>query len=299
MLVSTILTFGALVGIGAMLRAAGLLRHEDARPLNAVIIYAGLPAFVFNAVHGARLESALWRVVMVSWITFCFSLAVALLARRLLSLEPKRAGGFLLAASLGNTGYVGYPLTAALLGAAALPAAVFFDVFGTVFALVLVGLPLAARLGDRGERYPHPVRELLTFPAVIALGVGLLLRPVVLPEAVSNGLGLLASMVAPLIMLSVGLSLRPKAVAQTAAPLAVLAGVKLVVAPLVALAVGSWALSGPSMQVSVLEAGMPAMMLTYVVGERFGLDTEFIASAIFVTTLASALTVPLLQAVAF
>ena len=58
-------------------------------------------------------------------------------------------------------------------------------------------------------------------------------------------------------------------------------------------------MSGQVQTAVVLEAGMPSMMLTLVVGERFGLDTDFIASAIFVTTAASALTLPLVQFVAF
>lgn len=298
-LASTILTFSAIVGVGALLRGSGLLSAADARPLNVVIIYAGLPAFVFNAVHTADLGPSLWRIVLISWVVFAVVLALAVLAQRILRLEPARAGGFLIAASLGNTGYLGYPLTAAFLGAAVVPGAVFSDVFGTIVALVLVGLPIAARFGEHEERYPHPVREFLTFPAVIALVVGLAARPVTLPGMVSNGLEMLATMVAPLIMLSVGLSLRPRSIARSAVPLAVLAAVKLLAAPLLALGVGSLVLAGSPLQVAVLEAGMPSMMLTYVVGERFGLDTEFIASAIFVTTVLSAITVPLMQSVAF
>ena len=53
-----------------------------------------------------------------------------------------------------------------------------------------------------------------------------------------------------------------------------------------------------SLRLVVLQAGMPAMMLTLVVGARFELDTDFIASAIFVTTVASALSIPLMQALA-
>ncbi len=298
-LVSTILTFVAIVGVGAALRASGLLSSSDARPLNTVIIYVGLPAFVFEAVHGAAIGADVWRVVGVAWAVFAATFALAFLAEKALRLPRERAGGFLIAASLGNTGYLGYPLTAALLGAAAVPQAVFSDVFGTVFALVLVGLPVAARFGNHGEGVPNPVRELATFPAVLALAAALVLRSAVLPEAVSNGLGLLASLVAPLIMLSVGLSLRPRSIAHGAVALAVLAVLKLAVAPLVALGIGSTVLLEPALSVSVLQASMPSMMLTLVVGERYGLDTDFIAAAIFVTTVASVLTIPLLQALAF
>lgn len=298
-LASTILVFAAIVGVGALLRATGVLGPKDARPLNTVIIYVGLPAFVFSAVHGAPLEPSMWRLVAVAWIVFLVVLALAFLAEKTLRLPPERAGGFLLASTLGNTGYLGYPLTAALLGSSAVPEAVFFDVFGTVFALVLVGLPIAAHFGDHSEGSPSALRELLTFPAVLALAAALLLRPVMLPLAVSHGLELLASMVAPLIMLSVGLSLRPRSVARGAIALSVVIALKLVVAPLIAMGAGAVLLEGATARVGVLEASMPSMMLTLVVGERYGLDTDFIASAIFVTTVLAAITVPVMQALGF
>jgi predicted permease len=108
-------------------------------------------------------------------------------------------------------------------------------------------------------------------------------------------------MVAPLIMLSVGLSLRASTMARTAGSLAVLSVLRLLVAPVIAIGVCSllFGNADTAVRVIALEAGMPAMMLTLVVGERFGLDTDFIASAIFVTTAASAVTLPLLQLAAF
>ena len=299
-LASTILTFVAIVGVGALLRVTDVLRREDAQPLNRAIIYVGLPAYIFKAVHGQALRLDLLGVVAVAWVVFAVMLGVGWLVARLLRLPDEIAGGFVIAVALGNTGYIGYPITAALFGASRLPEAIFYDVFGTVFALALVGLLVAQHFGHNEEARVNPVRELFTFPAVIALIVALLLRTVAIPDAVMNGIGLLANMVAPLIMISVGLSLRARTLGSQAGPLAVLGGLRLVVAPLIGLAL-AWLLlgSGPALRVTVLEAGMPAMMLTIVVGERFGLDTDFIASAIFVTTAASALTLPLLQLVAF
>jgi hypothetical protein len=286
--------------VGAGLRSAGLVRREDARALNAVIVYVGLPAFVFTAVHGARLSSAAFRLVGVEWLVFGVLFGLAALFARLLQLQAPRKGGFLLAASLGNTGYLGYPLTAAVLGGAALPFAVFYDVFGTVLQLVLVGIPVARRtVNAPSGGWRLVVRELLTFPALIAAVIGLLATDVSIPVPVMEWLGLLAKMVAPLIMLSVGISLRPRAVAKSAPQLAVLAGVKLIVGPVLVLVLGRLlGLLPVVLDTAVLQAGMPSMMLTLAIGERFGLDDEFIASAVFVTTAASAVTIPLLQLVA-
>ena len=299
-LVTTILTFTAIVAAGMVLRTAGVLKREDARPINAVIIYAGLPALIFNAVHAAQLRADLLGVVAVAWVVFGAMLLLAWLASRIMRLPRQLAGGFIVATALGNTGFIGYPITQALLGQARLPEAIFYDVFGTVVAFVLIGLLIAQRFGEAEKARVNPIRELLTFPAVGALVLALLLKPVGVPEVVSNGLALLGNMVAPLIMLSVGLSLRVRTMARTAVPLAVLAVLRLLVAPAIALGVGSVVVgAGAPLRVAVLEAGMPAMMLTLVAGERFGLDSDFIASAIFVTTAASAIALPLVQVLAF
>ena len=302
-LATTILTFTGIVGVGALLRWTKIVRAQDAKPINALIIYVGLPAFIFSAVHGATLRADLWGVVAVAWLVFGAMVALAWLGARLLRLPREMAGGFIIAAALGNTGYIGYPITAALLGDRNLPEAIFYDVFGTVGALVVVGLLIAQHYGTNDEARVNPLREIVTFPAVIALALALLLRPFDIPILVSDGLGLLANMVAPLIMLSVGLSLRVSTLGRAAGPLVALTGLRLLVAPAIALGVGTLLLGdvggGAPLRVAVLEAGMPAMMLTLVVGERFGLDTDFIASAIFVTTAASAITLPLVQVLAF
>lgn len=295
-LATTILTFVAIVGLGVALRATGILRREDARPVNQVIIYVGLPAFIFRAVYSASLRVDLLGVVAVAWVVFAVMLGLGWLAARLLKLPDEIAGGFIIAVALGNTGYIGYPITSALFGSSGLPEAIFFDVFGTVCALALVGLLVAQHFGHNQEARVNPIRELFTFPAVIALVIALALRAVPIPDPVMSGLDMLANMVAPLIMISVGLSLRARTLGEQAGPLAVLGVMRLVVAPLIGFGIGVLLLGhGPALRVTVLEAGTPAMMLTLVVGERFGLDTDFIASAIFATTAACAITLPFLQ----
>ncbi|MBI5230965.1 MAG: AEC family transporter, partial [Coriobacteriales bacterium] len=245
-LAQTILAFVAIVGVGAILRATGVLTAEDAKPLNAVIVYVGLPAYIFRAVYSAQLNPALLRVVAVAWLVFGAMLLIAWLLARSLKLPPLIAGGFIIGIALGNTGYIGYPVTEALLGADALTSAVFFDVFCTAFALVLFGFAIAQHYGSADAPRAHPLRELATFPPVIALAVALLLRlvPIPLPTAVSLGLDLTASMVAPLIMLSVGLALRPQSARAFVAPLAIVAVLRLLVAPAIAYVLGT-AIVGP------------------------------------------------------
>lgn len=298
-LTQTIIGFVAIVCVGVALRIFKIVDREDARVLNAVIIYVGLPAFIFTAVNGAAVISEeMLRVVGVAWAVFAVIGVLSFLVAKALRLQRRRTGAFLLAASLGNTGYIGYPLTAALLGSAAVPVAVFYDVFGTVLQLVLVGFPAARHYGGQGIRLTplRLMRELATFPALIAAVAALLVPSALVPIAVGDWLGIIAKMVAPLIMLSVGISLRPRAIAHGAVALLALLVIRLAVAPGLAVMFGGVVLSDPiAFRVTALEAGMPSMMLTLAVGERFGLDDDFIAAAVFVTTAASVVTVPLWQ----
>jgi malate permease and related proteins len=294
-----VLTLLAMVGVGWLLRATRVLSADDARPIHTVIIYVGLPALIFQAVHPASLDPELAVIAVIAWVVFLVTAAVAWVLARILRLPRRVAGGFILAASLGNTGYIGYPVSQAILGEEGLVRAIFYDVFGTVGALLVVGLLIAQHYGDRVGPRINVIREILRFPAVLALFAALVLRPFPVPEMVSSGLDALASLVVPLIMISVGLSLEVRRLGERPLVLGALGAVRLLLAPLVALAIGGLVLDDPAaVRLVALEAGMPVMMLSIVIGARFGLDTEFLAGAVVLTTIASVATIPLVQIIA-
>ena len=298
-LAQTILVFVGIVVVGWALRRTGVVERSAAKSINNIIIYVGLPAMIFRNIHAARLERSLVVVGLVAWAVFVVSAVVAWAISRSMRLPRPVAGGFIIAAALGNTGYIGYPVAEAFLGAQGQTRAIFYDVLGTVAALLFVGLFIAERMGHADGKSVNPAREVLGFPAVLAVLVALALRPFAIPDAVGGWLDLLASLTVPLIMITVGLSLRPGSIRDYAAPLAALSGVKLLLGPVVGLGVGAVVFSDPEVvRLVVLQAGMPSMMLSLVIGARFRLDTDFIASAILVTTLACVISIPLMQLLA-
>ncbi len=289
----------ALVAVGVALRVSGLLKADDARVLNVVIIYVALPALIFRAIQPAALGWDLVLVAVVAWIAGLAGFALAYVASRLLRLSRPTAGGLMLTSALGNTGYIGYPVALGLLGSAGLVKAVFYDVFGTVGVLLTVGVLVCAAYGESEEK-PHVLREFLTFPPFLAVLAALTLKSASVPAAVSDWLDLLAKVVVPLIMISLGLSLEPRAIGRYAGPLSVVGALKLIALPLIALLAGRVLLASDpvALRLVVLQAGMPTMMLAVVFGARFRLDVELIAGAALVTTVAAILTIPALQALA-
>ena len=297
-LVGAIAPVLAFVGIGVALRRLGVLQREDAKPLTGVIVYVALPALIFTSVARAALSIELLKVAGVAWAVSLAALSVAWEVAHALNLPRKTAGAFVLVAALGNTGYLGYPVVRALLGAGALPAAVFYDVFGTVAVLFTLGIAVAARYGGHEGRL-NVLKELFTFPAMIALLVALAYRFVPLPAVVSNTVmdwtGVAASMAMPLIMVSLGVSLDMKALRGSFKPLGAAAAIKLLLLPVLAVGVATIMRDRSMLHLLALQAGMPSVMLSLVVGERFKLDTTFIAAAILLTTVACLVTIPLVQ----
>jgi predicted permease len=285
----------AYVGLGVVLRMTKLLVPEDAKPLNTLLIYVALPALVFTTVQPTAADGRLAVLPGVAWLVALIGIGVAWGLTKLLRLEGPTAGAFILVAVFGNTAYIGYPVASALLGDAGLVRAIFSDLFGNTAAIITLGALVGSHYGEH-ELKVNPLREIVTFPPFVALALAMALRSVPVPEMVGSWLGALGKLVVPLIMVSVGLSLKPKSVREHLSKIAAIAGVKIVLLPLLALAIGSLLTRDPaSLRVMVLEAGVPSMMFTLVFGLRFKLDVDLIASAILVTTVGAIFTIPLLQ----
>lgn len=283
------------VGIGVALRVTGLMTAEDSKPLNTLLIWVALPALVFTTVQPAKVASDLVMLPVLAWATALVAVGVAWLLARAFKLSGPAAGAFILVAAFGNTAYIGYPVASAMLGDPGLVRAIFYDLFGNTAAIITIGALIAGHYGEHDVAV-NPLRELVTFPPFIALVVALALRSVAVPEAVDSWLAALGKLVVPMIMVSVGLSLKPRAIREHLGKLGAIAVVKLLLMPLLVLGVSALLVhDAMSTRIAVMEAGVPTMMLTLVFGMKYRLDIDLIASAILVTVVGAIVTIPLLQ----
>ncbi|MDO8886577.1 AEC family transporter [Candidatus Oleimmundimicrobium sp.] len=290
-----ILSAVTLIALGYLSKVTGLLKHEDSTILNNVIIYLALPALIFLAIRNSQISINLLSIPLVGWVVMLSCAATAFFITRLLPLKNPTVGAFLLAAAIGNTGYLGYPLTLGLLGEEALAKAIFYDIFGTVIFAFTIGLYFAEVYGTNGKKI-NKIKEVVTFPPLIALFVGLFFRGVVLPLFILKSLNYLSAAAIPLIMLSIGLSLRFDKLGQHKLLIVLLCGIKLILSPMLAYIVGNLAnLSAGSLSVVVLETSMPAAMLSFIIGLKYGLDADFLSVAIVSATVLSMITIPIWQ----
>jgi predicted permease len=201
----------------------------------------------------------------------------------------------LLTAGLANTSFVGFPLVEALYGKEGLAMAVWVDQ-GQFLVLASAGVLIAAYGSGQGRpSFADMTKKLLAFPPFIAFVAALLLHSVAFPAALKLTLEVLALLVVPLALLSVGWQLRldTTALAQDGAKTAIGLGVRLLLAPaVVASLLFSLGQPGRATSVTIAEAAMAPMITGALLAIESGLSPRLAGLMVGLGVPISLLTVP-------
>lgn len=282
----------------------GLPSSTDVRRIvGAIVLNIFLPALTLSVLSTAPLTHELWAVPLVSLACMVAGIGVAwLVYARILGKRLSRPtiGALILASVWCNATYIGLPIVTTVAGESFGRIPIMFDLLAMSPMLFTVGVMICVEFGTATSRHTigEGLRQVLRLPPFLAAVVGLALNLLHIPvwEPLLTALQTMGKAVSPLMVFSVGIALRPPRWRTLPIVFPAMA-IKLVLAPLVAfgmvLALGG-AFTQTSAMATVVEAGMPTMMLTMVFAERYQLDTETLAQAILLSTLLAMLTLPFL-----
>lgn len=271
-----------LIAIGRVLAWRRVLPERAADTLNLVVLYVNLPATVLLYASRLQTNRELLAVAALPWLLLLVVAVAVLLLSRALRWPRGVEGALLLTVPLGNTSYLGYPLTRALLGDAALPYAVAYDQFGSFLILSTYGVLVLAWYGHGIRPRPwHIVRRVLTFPAFVALLLALAVAPATLPGWLQSMLQPLTAALLPMVALAIGLQLRLTPERAHLGALGAGLGLKMLVLPLLALLLAPWlGLQGPAAHAAVLESAMAPMITAAALAAMAGLAPELAAAMV-------------------
>lgn len=284
----------AMLALGYAFQRLRVLPGGAAQTLNLVVLYVCLPAAVLRYAPRLELAPSLLGIVAVPWLLLAATVVLVAGVARALRLREEERAVLLLTVALGNTSFLGYPLTRALIGEHALPWAVVYDQFGAFLILSTFGLWVLARYG--GDARPTPrqmLARVLRFPPLWALLLGFTVMPADPPAWIAGGLQRLAEALLPLAMLAIGLSVRLTLPREELAPLAAGLGLKLAVMPALALLLVPWlGLSGDMARTTVLESAMPPMVTAGALAIAHNLAPRLAAAMVGYGLLLSLLSLP-------
>lgn len=281
--------------LGALVARFAKPPQGTVQGINWWVLNVALPALVLELIAKVRFDAQLWFPVVAMWLTFGGAwLLFGLLGPRL-GWSRQRTGALILVCGLGNTAYMGYPMIQALHGEAGLALAVVADQIGAFPVLASAGIVVASIYSGQAPQPRLIVRRIVTFPAFIALVVGLIAgRYGGWPDLLNGVFEPIGATLTPLALFSVGLQFKFHPGQKQAAALGLGLGWKLLLAPLLCWGMGVAAgVGGLVLTVGVLQAAMAPMVSAAILADEYELEPTLANAVLGAGIVLSLLSVPL------
>jgi hypothetical protein len=276
------------------------------------LFWIGVPISIITFLHGADLSGAIWIAPVAAWVAILLGAALAWSwiqgqafktsadtshkpsGASLNSWSKPAQGSFLLSTMVGNTGYLGFPVTLTLVGEKYFGWAIFYDMVGTTLGAYGLGVLLAARFGKEAQSYRQLFQALLQNPALWSLGFGLGFRLIPLPKSAERSLQGLAWSAIALSLILIGMRLSQLHSWGRLKQASVSLVIKMLLVPLV-LGIGlvPLGITGQPLLVIVLQMAMPPAFATLILAEVYELDRELSVTAVAVGSISLLLTLPI------
>jgi malate permease and related proteins len=252
------------------------------------VLYVPIPLVVFFNLAHADLDVEHGVGILLGLVSIAASALFAwLICSRFLRLTRPQTGAVVVTTLAINSAYMGYPLTAALLGRDELSTAVLFDVLVCAPSLLLGAFAVGAAFGERAGETPR--QRIVAFfarnPPLYAAVAGLLAPQALAPEALVDFSQALIVAILPLGFFAVGATLAENAEhgdlpmpPKLTRPVLLALFSRLLLAPglLILLSAPLVDLPAPYL----LIAAMPAGVNSLIVAHAYGLDMEIVAETI-------------------
>ncbi|MEJ8543887.1 AEC family transporter [Brevibacillus borstelensis] len=297
LLLQSILLMAVIIAIGSAIGYRQPLTGDSRQLIITIIVNVAMPCIILDGVFQTPIDSQTMKQIVlifcISVLLNCLGILLGWLGARTLPLPEKKRREMAILSGLGNTGFIGLPLCAALFGPkGALLAAVFDAGVDVVMWTVAVMM-----LQEKGAFSLKGLKAMVNIPMVaIVLGLGAAMAGFMPPEPVKHLVGSLAKLASPLAMMYIGMLLPLLLKKKPHFSLPVLGmplTFKLVVFPLsAALLLSILHLDGEITRVAIVQVAMPTLTMASILFARYAADEEMGAMTTVFSTLLALVSIP-------
>ena len=272
---------------------AGLLSRNTREQLNNLVLNIFIPANIFSAFQRGITPEMLSHSLIILMVAFGLQAFVFVLNKFLyIKIAPEKALIFKYATINNNAASLGLPVLGAVFGDIGI-------LYGSIFLIPMRILMWTSWLSlftkvDRKNK----IKNLITHPCILAVVVGFVyvFIPLSLPAFISNAIWWVGDVARVLPMIVVGSILSELKIKEALdKDCFYYSFFRLVAIPAVMFVVLRLLSLDPVLiGVSVLLAAMPAAMITATFADKYNRNPEFASKTIFVSTILSIATLPLI-----
>ena len=287
----------ALMGLGFLLYRVNILDLNTNSKLTSLVLSVTTPCMVLNSVLCTKKYSdpqTIFAILGIAVVTYIVTPFVGILINKLLRVPTNQTGLYVFMTVFSNIGFIGYPIMKAIFG----NDSVFHtSLFGMVFNIMLFTLGVyLIGIGQQGNNKLN-LKNLIT-PGVICsfLALILYLLHIRAPQIVTDFTSMVGDMTTPLAMIIIGVTLGAMNIREVFNELRVYIYtiikqliLPVITYPIIVFLIKDNYLRGLTLVMLSMPVGSSAVLFT----NKYGGDSELAAKTIFMTTLISVFTIPL------
>jgi len=266
----------------------------ESRTLSKVAYYVFVPAYVFSIISTANVAFGLVARAMAYIVTVTLaSAAVGYLTARVMGRSREMTAAYITVAAFANAANFGIAIIDFKLGpAAVLTGTLYFVAINVAAFFVSISYINWSRAGGLSASW-----RVFKTPVILAIFPALFfpLAGIDLPLMVSRTTGLLADAMIPVMLVALGMFLAEVKAFKIDLDVIVVSTVRLIAAPLLAILLAApFGVHGFEKAAGILQAGMPAAILTAIIAMEHDIVPRFVVTALFFSTACSVVTLTLL-----
>ncbi|WP_342985295.1 AEC family transporter [Clostridium saudiense] len=293
-IVNGIISLFLIILVGVYAAKKRIITKEINKGLTNILLKITLPclvvsSFIFDL--SDELKDNIIRCFIYSPLVLIISIVISYIL--LIPIKGEKKIIIQFANVFSNCGFIGFPIVFSIYGNEGVIYASIFNLFFTAF-LWTYGVILF-----NGKMKREDIKKVLLNPAIVAVFIGLIIMifGFDIPSVLSSTLDLVGNMTSPLSMIIVGVILGNAKIISYLKDKTIYysAFLKLIIMPCILILI-SKLLKDTSLVIKtlIIVTAMPAAAMTSILAESFDKESEYSAVIVFITTLFSVITFPIL-----
>ncbi|WP_042706140.1 AEC family transporter [Methanomicrobium mobile] len=288
-----------LMGIGFAASKAKFLDRNGSKALSSFLVNIALPCLVVISMQipvNADTMGKTQTTLMLALVFFAISIAIAVIVPMFIPAKYSERGVFSFMLVFSNLGFMGIPVTQAIFGT---DAVFYTTLFMLPFNLLVFTIGILMLRPDMRMNF-NP--KLFVNPGIIASIIGMLFffTGFTIPSPLYDVMDYLGSTTTPLAMVVTGalLAMMPLSNLFSDYRIYILSAFRLLIIPVIVyLVISPYATDPVIFAIPVLLAAMPAAANSVILAEEYNADSSLASKGVFITTLLSIVTIPLLAVI--
>lgn len=285
------------IGLGYFMKKKKILNDEVNSKLNYIVISITTPALIFSSVCTATIsdKSTVLYTLVIAIALYIVLPIISYIIVKIMRIPVEQKGLYMFMIIFSNIGFMGYPVMKALFGNNAI---LYTSIFNILFNIEVYTLGVILINYGKNVETKFNLKNLLS-PGIIASIIALFIYffEINIPSVIVESCTMVGDMTTPLAMLIIGATLANIKVKElfTEYRLYYFTIIKQIILPVAMFPIIAYFVTDPLLRgITLVNVAMPVANSAVLFANEYGGDVELAAKSVFITTLISVITIPLI-----